>query len=72
MQGEETYRVEGIARKGHIRHVKVVGRPGAWSVFGPEGLCAQVGGRTVQDAVRMAKRRIGFHPVVIRKVDPAA
>ena len=68
-----TYRVEGISRRGVIRFVKIVGQPGAWAITGLNGLRVQVAGRTVEDAIRLAKRRIPFRPVAIRLVseDPA-
>jgi hypothetical protein len=65
----EVYRVDGIARRGLIRHVKFVGRPGDWCVYGVDGLKAQVPGRTIEEAVRRARRRIGFHPLTIRRVE---
>lgn len=63
---KQLYRVEGIGRRGVIRYVKVVGSPGLWKVFGLNGLRFEVAGRTIEDAVRMARRRLPFRPMVIR------
>jgi hypothetical protein len=65
----EVYRVDGIARRGLIRHVKVVGRPGEWNVYGVDGLKTSVPGRNIEEAVRRARRRFGFHPLTIRRVE---
>jgi hypothetical protein len=66
----QVYRVEGIGRKGVIRYVKVIGNPGAWRIVGLGGLCLDVPGRTVADAVKRAGRRIPFRPIVIRLEEP--
>lgn len=65
----EVYRIDGIARRGLIRHVKVVGRPGEWNVYGVDGLKTSVPGRNIEEAVRRARRRFGFHPLTIRRVE---
>lgn len=67
------YRVEGIGRRGVIRYVKVSGRPGSWRISGLDGLRIEVKGQTVEDALKIARRRIPFKPVVVRLLteDPA-
>lgn len=64
-----TYRVEGMGRRGMVRFVRIVGRPGEWSVFGIEGLIAVVPVPTVDDAIKRTRRQIGFRPLVIRPMD---
>jgi hypothetical protein len=66
----EMYRVEGIGRRGTIRYVKVAGIPGQWRITGIDGLRIEVGGQTVQDALRMARRQIPFRPMVVKRVGP--
>ncbi|MBX7246048.1 MAG: hypothetical protein K1X53_11165 [Candidatus Sumerlaeaceae bacterium] len=51
--------------------MKVVGRAGAWVITGVEGLRLELAAKTVEDAVRMARRKIGFHPVVFRQIESA-
>jgi hypothetical protein len=68
LQRTEVYRVEGIGRRGAIRYVKVIGRPGSWQIHGLDGLNFEVAAQTVDDAVRRARKRIPFRPIVIRPV----
>lgn len=65
----ETYRVEGIGRKGVVRHVKVVGSPGKWEIFGLNDLHVEVKAGTVKDVLRIARRKIPFRPVAVRKIE---
>jgi hypothetical protein len=67
---KEVWRVEGIGRKGAVLYVKVIGNPGAWRIVGLDGLRLDVPGRTVEDAVRRAGRRIPFKPIVFRQIPP--
>lgn len=62
------YRVEGIGRRGIIRYVKVIGRPGSWRIRGMDGLNVVVQARTVEEAIRRARRQIPFRPIVIRRI----
>jgi len=64
------YRVEGLGRRGVIRYVKVIGRPGSWRIRGMDGLDIVVRAETVEEAVRRARRQIPFRPIVIRRVTP--
>jgi len=70
-QPEQTYRVEGIGRRGTVRYVKVTGCAGQWRIRGGDGLDVVVRAATVQEAVRRARRQIPFRPIVIRQVTPA-
>lgn len=66
----ERYRVEGIGRKGVVRFVKVIGTPGQiWRITGLDGLNIEVVAKSVDDAVRIARRQIGFRPFAIRPLD---
>ena len=62
------FRVEGLGRKGAVKFVKVAGVPGEWRISGSSGLRVTVAGRTVQEALRIARREIPFRPVVVREV----
>lgn len=64
----EMYRAEGIGRRGVIGYVKVVGIPGQWRITGAAGLRVDVGGSTVQEALRRARRDIPFRPLVVKRV----
>jgi hypothetical protein len=64
----EMYRAEGIGRRGVIGYVKIVGIPGQGRITGAAGLRVEVGGRTVQEALRRARRDIPFRPVVVKRV----
>ena len=61
------FRVEGLGRKGAIKFVRVTGVPGEWRISGPSGLRVTVAGRTVQEALRIARRQIPFRVVVVRE-----
>ena len=63
------YRVEGMGRKGMIRFVRISGYEGVWTITGLNGLRVQVGGKTVEEAVRLAKRKIPFRTIAIRKIE---
>ena len=69
---KEIWRVEGIGRRGAILYVKVIGSPGAWRIVGLDGLRLDVAGRTVEEAVRRAGRRIPFKAIVFRQISPEA
>lgn len=69
---KQLYRVEGIGRRGVIRYVKVVGSPGLWKIIGLNGLRIEVAGKNIEEAVRLARRRLPFRPLVIRPVDSLA
>lgn len=64
----ERFRVEGIARGGRILHVNVVGSPGLWKFFGSAGFRLEIRANTVEDALRVAGRRLPFRPVAVRKI----
>ncbi|MCX7625154.1 MAG: hypothetical protein N2Z21_02945 [Candidatus Sumerlaeaceae bacterium] len=69
-QPPQVFRVEGIGRRGVIRYVKVIGRPGSWRIRGMDGLNVVVRAATVEEAVRRARRQIPFRPIVIRRMTP--
>ena len=62
------FRAEGLGRKGVIRFVRVMGVPGQWIITGTNSLRVEVGGRTVQEALRIARRHIRFRVVVVREM----
>lgn len=62
--------MEGIGRRGIIRYVKIIGRPGSWRIRGMDGLNVVVRAATVEEAVRRARRQIPFRPIVIRRMTP--
>jgi ribosomal protein L16/L10AE len=51
-----------------IRYVRVIGIPGAWKILGMNNLMVEVKGRDVHEALRLARRKLPFRPVVVRKV----
>ena len=61
-----------MGRKGVIRFVRVMGVPGQWIITGTNSLRVEVGGRTVQEALRIARRHIRFRVVVVREVGSLA
>lgn len=62
----QRFRVEGLARRGRIAYVHVVGSAGHWQIYGSAGFRMQVGGRTVHDALRLAGRKLPFRPFAVR------
>jgi hypothetical protein len=71
-QPSQRYRVEGIGKRGMVRYVKVVGSPGLWRITGLGGLKIEVSGKTVNEAVKIARRKIPFRPIVIRPMEETA
>jgi hypothetical protein len=61
-----------LGRKGVVRFVKVMGVPGNWTITGTNSLRVEVGGRTVQEALRLARRHIRFRVVVVREMGSLA